>query len=292
MEHQDQKQQLPLNLADTIATVGHRSLRLNALTTLAAESNVGSREFAQRWAVDSLLAESARAGVLHSAYVDQVERSVLARTILVVLADDARSRGESTEQELRALAAERWFEVDRPSAAQTTHFVVRSRAVALDGSAEQLAHRLALAVRSITSPEEFRSVVTNYPTKDFDVVVESLPPITSDGRSLRLDATGVVIGAGASFDATFARAANSLTQPGAHSSVIHTAFGFHVIMLDRIIPPRKLSAESLREMFASELHSRRTRTALEQVIKNARQQHVVHVESSFQEAAAQLQAGQ
>jgi parvulin-like peptidyl-prolyl isomerase len=105
-----------------------------------------------------------------------------------------------------------------------------------------------------------------------------------------LDQHGDVIGAGPSLDRTFARAANSLTEAGEQSGIVHSEFGFHVIMLERIISPHTASVEALRQKFSAEVYLRRARAVSDQLINAGRQRYAVRVESSFQEAAAQLQA--
>jgi hypothetical protein len=267
-------------------------MRAQELTLLLnGKSNGDPGAFAERWAADSLLAEAARAGLLHPSRASQVERSVLARVLLESLLEGAKHAGEPNQRELEAITKERWFEVNRPEAAQTTHFVVL-REGNTKGGADSLARALADAVRGAKTPAEFTAVVERYPKNGRQVVVESLPPVTRDGRSLRLDSSGHVIGAGLPLDEQFARAANLLQTPGEQSGLVRTAFGVHVIFLERKIPAVEENSQTLKDRFAPEIVSRRARAAMESCIQDSRRNHSVVYENSFQQAITQLQGAQ
>ena len=276
-----------------MVAVGHRSLAARNLALLQVRAQVQSAEFVKNWANDSLLAESARAGALHKSRVNQVERGVLARGLLESIYQKARELGQPSEGELQALASERWPEFDRPAAAQTTHFVVRTREGQPTTSAELLARRLAVAVHGSKTSEEFKATVGAFPKeRGLDVVVESLPPVTSDGRSLRMNSDDQVIGAGPSFDLKFAQVANSLAREGEQSEIVHTSFGFHVIRLEHKIPSHQATIETRREKLTDDVYLRRARQETDRCIQDARQSHRVTIETSFQEVVAQLQAAQ
>jgi hypothetical protein len=278
---------------DTVVVVGHRSLAARTLALLQVRAQVQSTEFVKNWATDSLLAESARAGALHASRVRQVERGVLARGLLESIYQKARELGQPTERELQELTSERWTEFDRPAAAQTTHFVVRTTEGQPTTSAELLARRLAIVVHGCKTAEEFRMAVEAFPKENgLQVVVESLPPVTKDGRSLRMGSDDQVLGAGPSFDLKFAQVANSLAGEGEQSEVVHTSFGFHVIRLDRKIHPQQASIETRREKLTDDVYLRRARHETDRCIQDSRQRHQIRIETSFQEVVAQLQAAQ
>jgi|GEM_PF-401172 len=276
--------------SEAIAVVGKRVLGKSELLMLRQRTSLDTERFVERWATDSLLAEAARDGALHPGRVHQVERAVLARVLLKSISEAAEKRGELTEQELDLVRAERWFEVNRPAAVQTTHFVVLDNKGEKRASAEALANTLAAAVSAAKNPREFIDIVVNHPKAGLEVVAESLPPVTADGRSLQVAPDGRVIGAGPAFDKTFARAANSLSEPGDRSRLVHSEFGFHVILLERKMPAFREPDEVLRQRYASDMYIRRARGATEKAIEDARQVTSVVVENSFQEAVAQLQA--
>jgi hypothetical protein len=268
-------------------------LDARTLAQLQVRAQVQSAEFVKNWATDSLLAESARAGALHASRVRQVERAVLARGLLESIYKKARELGEPTEHELQELSSERWTEFDRPAAAQTTHFVVRTKEGQSTTSAGLLARRLAVAVHGCKTSEEFKSIVGAFPKENgLEVVVESLPPVTADGRSLQLNSEEQVLGAGPSFDQKFAQVANSLTREGEQSEIVHTRFGFHVIRLDRKIPPQQASIEIRREKLTDDVYLRRSRQETDRCIQDSRQRLRIKIETSFQEVVAKLQAAQ
>jgi hypothetical protein len=276
-------------LADKIVVAGNRILTRDQFAIIASRPGFAAGDFVRGWAADATLAEAARAGALDPGRVRQVERSVLARATLEQLHSQAVNQGVPTPRELADVTAERWFEVDRPAAAQTTHFVVRTKEGRPTAGAEALAGRIADTVRNIRNAQEFKAAVNAFPRQGLEVVAESLPPITSDGRSLRLDADGKPIGPGPVFDSDFARAANAIEHEGAQSGIVHTQFGFHVILLERKLASYQTSIEFRRERFSSEIISRRARQAADRQVQDARQNHPVRVESSFQEIIAHAQ---
>lgn len=282
---------LPVS-SDTVVAVGHRTLGAKTLAMLQVRSHIPSTEFVKNWASDSLLAEAAREGALDASRVRQVERSILARGLLESIYRKARELGQPTEHELRELTSERWTEFDRPAAAQTTHFVVRTKEGQPTSRAERLARRLAFSVRGKT-PEEFKAIIEAFPKeKALDVVVESLPPVTKDGRTLRMGSDDQVLGAGPVFDLKFAEVANSLASEGEQSDIVRTSFGFHVIRLDRKIPPHQASVETRRKELTNDVYLRRARQETDHCIQDSRQRHQISIETSFQEVVAQLQAAQ
>ena len=276
-------------LDDKIAVAGNRILTRDQFAIIASRPGIAAGDFVRSWAADAILAEAARAGALDPGRVRQVERSVLARVMLEQIHAQALNQGAPTPRELAEVTAERWFEVDRPAAAQTTHFVVRTKDGRSTASAEALAGRIADTVRNIRSAQEFKAAVNAFPRQALEVVAESLPPIASDGRSLRLDADGKPIGPGPVFDSDFARAANAIEHEGGQSGIVHTQFGFHVILLERKLAPYQTSIEFRRERFSSEIFSRRARQAADRQVQDARQNHPVRLENSFQEIIAHAQ---
>ncbi len=274
--------------ADTIAVVNSRILTRDHVAVVAARPTIVPGDFVRGWTVDVAFAEAARAGALDSGRVRQVERSGLARSMLELLYKQALNQGSATPKELADMTAEHWFEVDRPAAAQTTHFVVRTKDGRPTASAESLAHRIADNVRNVMNAEEFKAAVNVFPRQEQEVIVESLPPVTSDGRSLRLDANGKPVGSGPTFDPAFAQAANAIEREGGQSGIVRTQFGFHVILLERKYAPEQSSIQFRRERFASDIILRRARQAVERQIQDSRQYYPVQIESSFQEVIAQL----
>jgi hypothetical protein len=273
--------------AGTIAAVGHRFLRLSQYSDVTAERKGGVLEFIHAWAIDASFAEAAMGGSMELGRLHQIERSVLARSLLEEMRDHALSEGPPTDQEVTKVQAERWFNVDRPAAAQTTHFVVLTKRGRQAEQAEALARKIAAAVHNITNSKAFILAAKRFPADGLDVVAESLPPVTADGRSIQLDLNGNPIGEGPQFDVTFSRAANAIDRVGAQSGIVRTRFGFHVILLDRKFPPRHVSIDTLREKYASEIYSRREQQMMQRAMEESKHRRPVRIEASFQEVIEQ-----
>ncbi len=219
----------------------------------------------------------------------QIERSVLARSLLEWSYNRAIADGIPTDAEVAKITAERWFEVDRPAAAKTSHFVVRVKSGESTAAAQRLARKIAGLVHAIVNPDAFVAAVKAIPPNGLEVVAESLPPVTVDGRSLQLDKDGRPVGEGPRFDASFARAANSVESEGSQSGLIQSSFGYHVILLERRIPAYQVPFEDRRRKFAPEVYARRARVLSDRFIEEGKQRRQVRFEPSFQETIVKSQ---
>ena len=275
--------------ADTIAQVGHRNLVRTQVepTNLKGLGDLGS--FVSRWTNDALIAEAARGGLLDSARLRQVDRSVLARLVLERCYERAAKAGVPTDTELAKLSAERWFEVDRPAAAKTSHFVVQVKAGESPVAAQKLVRKIADAVRGIDHADTFVAAAKAIPTEGLQVTAESLPPMTADGRGLLLDQDGKPVGEGQRFDESFARAANALELVGSHSAVFRSPFGFHVILLERKIAAYQVPLEDRRRLFASEVYTRRARLLSDGIVDEGKNRRPVEIQPAFQEIIVKSQ---
>ena len=277
---------------DTVASAGKRVLSRSQLDQIAHGRSIDANRFVNGWIADALVAEGARAGLLEFSRVRQVERSVLTRSLLEEFYDRALADGIPTDAEIAKMTKERWFEVDRPVAAKTTHFVVRVKSGTSRITAQELARKIATSVHNIKEVESFLAVVKAYPSNGLEVVAESLPPVTFDGRGLQLDKDGNPIGEGSHFDESFARAANSIGLEGTQSDLVQTPFGYHVILLERKIAPHQVSIEERRVKFAPDVYARRARILMDRSVEEGKRRLPVRIESSFQEVAAQVQVVQ
>ncbi len=275
--------------ADTIVLVGQRTLRRTQIEHLGVATVRDIGQFISDWSADALLAEAARAGLLESSRLYQVQRSVLARALLERTYERAKVAGAPSDSEVAELTAERWFEVDRPEAAKTSHFVVQVTDGASSSAAQQLARRIADAVKGIVDPQAFVTAAKAVPSSGLRVTAESLPPMTADGRGLVLDKDGMPVGEGSHFDTTFARAANTLQTPGSQSGLLRTVFGFHVILLEKKTAAYQMPLEDRRQRFAQEVFQRRARKESDRVVDEGKRQHPVQIESAFQELIVKSQ---
>jgi hypothetical protein len=275
--------------ADTIVLVGQRTLRRTQIEQPGVATIRDIGQFISGWSTDALLAEAAQAGLLESSRLHQVRRSVLARALLERTYERAKAAGAPSDSEVAELAAERWFEVDRPEASRTSHFVVQIMDAASSSAALQLARKIADAVKGIADPLAFVAAAKAAPSGGLRVTAESLPPMTADGRGLVLDKDGKPVGEGSHFDTTFARAANSLQTPGSQSGLLRTVFGFHVILLEKKIAAYQMPLEDRRQRFAPEVFQRRARKETDRIVDEGKRQHPVQIESAFQELIVKSQ---
>jgi peptidyl-prolyl cis-trans isomerase C len=274
---------------ETIASVGKRSLTRNQFENSTVGKSLDAESFVNGWLADALIAEAAEKHLLESTRTQQVERSVLARALLERFHNRAVADGIPTDAEIERLTAERWFEIDRPVAAKTTHFVVRTDRGALPAAAHKLARKIAGSVRGIVDPAAFVAAVKAASSDGIEVLAESLPPVTAEGRSLQLDKDGKTVGAGPHFVTVFARAANAIEAEGGQSGLIQTAFGVHVILLEHRIPAHQVPIEDRRRALALEVYSRRARVLSERCIEEGKKRRRVQIEPSFHEIVAALQ---
>lgn len=222
---------------------------------------------------DALFAAEAEAqGLVSTEAFRAAERGVLSRLMLRELYAEA-SRGEISELELNEATARRWLELDRPVGFRTVHAVVRfkksdsgARRVLVKDLAEKIREALSkefgdelaanpespveAAVESAWI-ERFRKVVNRSSEEGFQVLVESLPPVASDGRVLEPG--------GSAFAKEFAEAAARLSQRGERSPVVVTEFGAHVIMLLERTPAHVVDAAERKKIVRNDVIAMRVR---------------------------------
>lgn len=273
---------------DALAIAGARTLVLEDIPKLQAHEVV-DLNWVNRWIEDALIAQAGTRGGLDRGRLEDVTRSALARALLERLYIHSKASGEPTETELREAAAKSWFEFDRPPAAKTTHVVVRTEGATTQAEASDLARRIALAVKGAETVAAFAEIARRFPHGSANVVMESLPPVTEDGRSLELDSEGHVLRAGPAFDETFAKAANAIAAAGQQSTVVHSSFGYHVIYLEAKISGHRASLAELKLRFAEEVYARRARATSDRLIQSARHSRAVAIDSAFQAMIAQSQ---
>jgi parvulin-like peptidyl-prolyl isomerase len=127
------------------------------------------------------------------------------------------------------------------------------------------------------------------PADGFSVRVEDLPPLTRDGRSVDPERPPPDGSRAGQFDPDFARAATELNDVGSKSPVVHTKFGYHVLLLTGSIPALEPSLEERRTMLHDEIMVSRAR-ALEQSVLDLRRAALApQIERSALELTEQLE---
>ena len=215
-----------------------------------------------------------------------LERMVLARTLARSLLEEAEQGGQPTDSEVQQLTQERWWELDRPRMVAVVHAVVLSETENLE--AEALARRIAKAVANATSAEEFERSAKAIQADHLTIKVETLPPVTLDGRALDPAQPPPVGPPEQHFALEFAAAAQALDHVGQLSPVVRSPFGYHVMWALRIIEPRSLSLSERREMLRPEILQRRALAAQAQLLERQRQESRPEQARSALHAMAQL----
>jgi hypothetical protein len=150
------------------------------------------------------------------------------------------------------------------------HAVVLSESENLE--AEALARRIATAVQNTASAAEFQSAAEAVPAGSYTVKVETLPPVTRDGRALDPEMPPPVGPAEAHFSTEFAEAALALDHVGQLSALVRSPFGYHVLRAERIIEPRQPSLRERTQLLEPEVLQRRALAAQAQLLERQRQE--------------------
>jgi hypothetical protein len=246
------------------------ALRLDGRVVTQLEQNLGATpERARELAVeDALLAtELARR---EPALAHSLSRVVLARQVSRLLLEEARSGGPPSPSEIELLTRERWWELDRPRMVAVTHAVVLSEGENLE--AEALARRVAEAVQNTGSANDFQNAASAVPAGSYTVKVETLPPVTRDGRAVDPEQPPPVGPPETHFEPEFAAAALALDHVGQLSPIVRSSFGYHVLRADRILEPRQPSLRERTELLGPEVLQRRALKAQAELLERQRQE--------------------
>jgi peptidyl-prolyl cis-trans isomerase C len=276
------KRQVSLGV-DDCAAAGDQRIAVQTAVRIARAQSVSARRACELALRDALFAAEAErrfgAGTLRSA--------ALAHALLHALKQQAEALGAASEEELARMSSERWAEVDRPPSARTAHAVVLAGKDA--SQARAVAERLQRAVAGVSDAARFIEIARQVPTDGLELRAERLPPVAADGRTIA-GADGA--NAAASFDPSYAKAANAIAQVGDQSPLVQSKFGFHVILLEEKLPERRLSLEERRALFEPEIHVRRARKAEQALLERLRQQQPPERNRAAAELLAQVRVAE
>jgi hypothetical protein len=176
--------------------------------------------------------------------------------------------GPGTDSEVNEVTAERWLEFDRPPSVRTAHAVVLVKKTDEAAPARALAERLAAALRGITVGAEFLERARAFPAPPpLSITAEQLSPVTADGRMWEHGPRPQVV----TLDPDYTRAAHALKHPGDQSPIVKSAFGYHVIFLEELVPEQRVPLEERRALLNDEIVTRRAKKLLEATLTRLRQ---------------------
>ena len=258
------------------ASVGRDLIEVETVVRIASARGI-ERSRARDLAVkDALFAAAVRESPEHAAGVSVAERASLGRSLLESLEKQARGMGPGTDAEVSEVSAERWFEFDRPPSVRTSHAVVSVKKPDEAAPARALAEKLAAALRGITESAEFLERARAFPaTAPLSITAEQLSPVTADGRMWE---PGARPGAQVlTLDPDYTRAAHALKHPGEQSPIVKSAFGYHVILLEEIVPEKRVPLEERRALLHDEIVKRRAKKLVEGTLTRLREATPVEV---------------
>jgi len=272
--------QLPTGAA---ARVGSQLISTLSVSRIAQAQGLSPARALDHAVSDALFAQAASSSIVPG-LAPQIERAALAHGLLEQLRIEATRGGPATEAELAELVRERWLDMDRPDAVRTTHAVVVSDKPESAAAAQRAAERLAEAVKPATSAQDFERLAKAVPLDGLELRVESLPPVTSDGRMFEQREGGFL--ARGNLDPNFARAAVALTTLGQLSPVTKTQFGFHVIRMEERLAGHVVPKSELAGLLGADALARRAARARRELLEQLRKARVIEVDRGVDELTA------
>jgi hypothetical protein len=265
-----------------VATVGDDVIDVALVGRVAAAQSVAPDIAASRIVSDALLAAAGRRHLV-AARIAVIERRSFARAALEAMSHEARSAGAPTDDEIRQATARRWWELDRPPMIRTAHAVVLVKSPADDARARALARRIADAVASAADPGQFRAIAESVKEPGLETRVESLDPVTADGRAMNVDSAPPPGSQAATYDPAYVEAAFKLTAVGQKTGVVRSSFGYHVIVATAFVPEQRVSLTERRALLEPEIIKGRATRLRETALERGRAAEPVEVERAAPE---------
>jgi peptidyl-prolyl cis-trans isomerase C len=267
-----------------VARVGTTDIAATTVASIAQAQRISPVVATERAINDALLASAAQA---RRDEASVAARSAHSRALVEALQIAAAEAGPVTDEEIAKLTAERWTELDRPVAVRTTHVVALVKKPDDDAPARAFAERMARELEGIREPAAFierAKALGKEAAGGVEFTAERLPPIVTDGRSFDPDRPQEQ----GTFDQDYTRAAHALAEAGAHSPVVKTRFGYHVILLEERIAEQRVSLEERRSKLGPVAIARRAQRELGKLITSLRGNTPVEVSRAVEELTARV----
>ncbi len=273
------------NRASTVATVGDDAIDADTVAAIAAELHLSPRAALEHAIADAVVAAEGRRRFGPSA-AHAARRGALSRQLLESLEAGARSLGPPSDEEVAKATQKRWWELDRPPLLRTTHAVVLVKKPEDDARAKAVAGRIAERVAGISDPAAFKAAASAVATDGLEVKVEDLPPFARDGTALEPDSPEAR--PQGTFVPDFVAAAFAIPAVGRASPVVHTQFGYHVILAVASIPEHRVPLEERRALVTADVLNDRATARYDEALAHAKSVDAVVIERSAGDSMLQV----
>jgi hypothetical protein len=252
------------------ARVGDEVVTVEQVRALSKAANLSLEEARSKLVFDALMAIGARdRGYDRHDDVIIRRRALLVRALLEKMKRDADAR-PLTDEEVGRYTELHWLDLDRPVARRTTHAVVMPKDPENEAEAtkaDEIAKRIAEAVRSATDAKAFKKKAEAVDAGGMKVVVQNLPPIADDGRVADLDNRPPPEAPTRTFAEQYVKAVFGIAEVGGMTKPFRSPFGTHVAMLVSIQPALRVPAEKRRKMLSQEIRTGRVKKELDALKK-------------------------
>jgi hypothetical protein len=271
------------------ARVGTTDVSLEAVRAVVGAENAAPREARSRLINDALYAAEAHQRFAGTGIVDTARRAAHARALLDLVRAEALAAGPPTPEEMVAASEGRWVEFDRPSAVQVRHAVAIFKKDRDKDVARAVAERIATAVRGAQSADEFMALAKTVDGGKIKIAVETLPPVTHDGRTFEPPRPGRPARVTGNFAHEFAAAAHAIKNEGGLSPVALSPFGFHVIYLEKRLAAQHMPEDEKATLLREEIVLGRAEAIVEKIVAEQAELHPVVQERSADALTATIE---